>query len=179
MTAGNETASAIREAVAEGSRSAEDVCRTVLDRIRDTDRQVNAFRHVDEAGAMKRAADIDARRQELAHLPLLGVPVAVKDNICTTRMPTTAGSRILDGYHPPYDATVVEWLEAAGAVIVVKTIFFFFYVAASTENSAYGITRNPWNLERIPGGSSGGSAAAVAAGLAPVALGTDTGGSIR
>jgi aspartyl-tRNA(Asn)/glutamyl-tRNA(Gln) amidotransferase subunit A len=179
MSAPHETARAIRDAVAAGSRSARDVCRSALDRIREADRQLNAFRHVDEEGAMARAADIDARRNELKDLPLVGVPVAVKDNICTTRMPTTAASRILEGYLPPYDATVVERLEAAGAVIVGKTNCDEFAMGSSTENSAYGVTRNPWDLERIPGGSSGGSAAAVAAGLVPIALGSDTGGSIR
>jgi len=179
MSAPHETARAIRDAVAAGSRSARDVCRSALDRIREADRQLNAFRHVDEEGAMARAADIDARRNELKDLPLVGVPVAVKDNICTTRMPTTAASRILEGYLPPYNATVVERLEAAGAVIVGKTNCDEFAMGSSTENSAYGVTRNPWDLERIPGGSSGGSAAAVAAGLVPLALGSDTGGSIR
>jgi aspartyl-tRNA(Asn)/glutamyl-tRNA(Gln) amidotransferase subunit A len=179
MSAPHETARAIRDAVAAGSRSARDVCRSALDRIREADRQLNAFRHVDEEGAMARAAAIDARRNELKDLPLVGVPVAVKDNICTTRMPTTAASRILEGYFPPYNATVVERLEAAGAVIVGKTNCDEFAMGSSTENSAYGVTRNPWDLERIPGGSSGGSAAAVAAGLVPLALGSDTGGSIR
>ena len=174
-----ETARSIRDAVAAGSRSAREVCRSTLDRIRAGDPQLNAFRCVDEEGAMARAAEVDARRQELKDRPLVGVPVAVKDNICTRRMPTTAASRVLEGYRPPYDATVIEWLEAAGAVIVGKTNCDEFAMGSSTENSAYGVTRNPWNLERIPGGSSGGSAAAVAAGLVPLALGSDTGGSIR
>src|SRR5215218_679839 len=179
MTFAGDTASAIRDAVSTGARSAEDVCRATIERIRAADPELNAFRHLDEAGAMKRAAQIDARRQEWRELPLLGVPVALKDNICTKRMPRTAASRILEGYHPPYDATVVEWLEAAGAVIVGKTNCDEFAMGSSTENSAYGVTRNSWNVDRIPGGSSGGSAAAVAAGLVPLALGSDTGGSIR
>ena len=173
------TAAAIRRAVASGRVAAGDVCRATLDRIRRADGVLNAFRYVDEEGALARATEIDRRRDELMHLPLVGVPVAVKDNICTRRMPTTASSRTLDGYRPPYDAAVIERLESAGAVIVGKTNCDEFAMGSSTENSAYGVTRNPWNPERIPGGSSGGSAAAVAARLVPLALGSDTGGSIR
>jgi aspartyl-tRNA(Asn)/glutamyl-tRNA(Gln) amidotransferase subunit A len=173
------TAAAVRRAVSSGRVSASEICQAALDRIRRADGTLNAFRYVDEEGALTRAAEIDRRRDELVQLPLLGVPVALKDNICTRRMPTTASSHVLDGYRPPYDAAVVERLESAGAVIVGKTNCDEFAMGSSTENSAYGVTRNPWDLERIPGGSSGGSAAAVAARLVPLALGSDTGGSIR
>jgi aspartyl-tRNA(Asn)/glutamyl-tRNA(Gln) amidotransferase subunit A len=173
------TASAIRRAIAAGRASAGEVCEAALTRIAEHDPHLNAFRAVDADRARARAAEIDRRAEELSTLPLLGVPVAVKDNIATRHMPTTAGSRVLADYRSPFDATVVERLEAAGAVIVGKTNCDEFAMGSSTENSAFGATRNPWGLDRTPGGSSGGSAAAVAARLVPVALGSDTGGSIR
>ncbi len=168
----------IRDAIAAGQLSATDACRAALDRIAALDPSLNAFRTVAADRALARAAEIDANKSN-RNLALLGVPVALKDNLCTKGVQTTASSRILDGYVPPYDATVVERLEAAGAVIVGKTNCDEFAMGSSTENSAYGPTRNPWATDRTPGGSSGGSAAAVAARMVPLALGSDTGGSIR
>jgi aspartyl-tRNA(Asn)/glutamyl-tRNA(Gln) amidotransferase subunit A len=169
----------IRDAIRSGRASTVEVCQAALTRIAAQNPSLNAFRTVDPDGALQRAAELDARRNEDAHLPLFGVPVALKDNMCTREMPTTAGSHILERYTPPYDAAVTERLEAAGAVIVGKTNCDEFAMGSSTEFSAFGPTRNPWSLDRTPGGSSGGSAAAVAGRLVPIALGSDTGGSIR
>ena len=166
--------------IANKTVSAVEVTQVHLDRIAEVDGRVNAFLHVDADGALEQARGVDhavASGQALS--PLAGVPLALKDVLTQTGVPTTAGSKILEGWRPPYDATVVERLRDAGVVILGKTNMDEFAMGSSTENSAYGPTHNPWDLERIPGGSSGGSAAAVSAYEAPLAIGTDTGGSIR
>ncbi len=136
--------------------------------------KLNAFLEIDRQGALERAAAVENNNGALAALP-----VAVKDNICVRGMQASCGSRILGDYHPPYNATVIERLTAAGAVVIGKTNCDEFAMGSSNENSAFGPVRNPWDTTRVPGGSSGGSAAAVAAGIVPVALGSDTGGSVR
>ncbi|MCS5499077.1 Asp-tRNA(Asn)/Glu-tRNA(Gln) amidotransferase subunit GatA [Cnuibacter physcomitrellae] len=173
-------ASALAEKLAAGEVSSVEATRAHLDRIGAVDGDVHAFLHTDSELSLAAAEEIDRRRAAGEQLhALAGLPLAVKDVIVTNDMPTTSGSRILEGWRPPYDATVMTKVRAAGLVPIGKTNMDEFAMGSSTEHSAYGPTRNPWDLERIPGGSGGGSAAAVAAFEAPLALGSDTGGSIR
>jgi aspartyl-tRNA(Asn)/glutamyl-tRNA(Gln) amidotransferase subunit A len=174
------TAAEIAAAVASGEVSAVDVARAHLDRIAEVDGQVHAFLYVDTDGALAAAKAVDekvAAGEELS--PLAGVPLAMKDVVVTRGLPTTAGSKILEGWRPPYDATITRRIKDAGIVMLGKTNMDEFAMGSSTENSAYGPSHNPWDLGRIPGGSSGGSSAAVAAFEAPLSIGTDTGGSVR
>lgn len=170
----------IAAAVRAGERSAVDVLDEHLARIAERDREINAFNLVTVDAARAEAEAVDAAVAAGTDPgPLAGVPLALKDNMCTRGVPTTCSSKILEGWRPPYDATVVTRLRAAGAVAVGKTNLDEFAMGSSTENSAFGPTHNPLDLSRVPGGSSGGSAASVAAGFAPLAIGSDTGGSIR
>ncbi|MGW5581366.1 Asp-tRNA(Asn)/Glu-tRNA(Gln) amidotransferase subunit GatA [Micromonospora chokoriensis] len=174
------TATEIASLVAGGETSAVEVTQAHLDRIAAVDDRVHAFLHVDSDGALAAARAVDERRAAGEELgPLAGVPVAVKDVLATRGVPTTVGSKILEGWRPPYDATIVQRLRDAGTVMLGKTNMDEFAMGSSTEYSAYGPTHNPWDLTRIPGGSGGGSAAALAAYEAPLAIGSDTGGSIR
>jgi aspartyl-tRNA(Asn)/glutamyl-tRNA(Gln) amidotransferase subunit A len=180
MSLAESTAGELLDLFHQGKVSSEAIVDHYLQGIRRHDSKVKAFLHIDEKAALAQARAVDAKKQRGEPLGLLaGLPIAVKDVICTAGQPTTCGSRILEHFVPPYDAEVISRLKQADAVILGKTNPDEFAMGSSTEHSAYQITRNPWDLARVPGGSSGGSAAAVAAGEAPLALGTDTGGSIR
>ena len=168
-----------RAGLAAGRFTSVDLTQALLRRIERVDGALHAYLRTTPTMALKAAAEADDARADGDRRPLLGIPLAIKDVLMTKGIETTAGSRILEGFVPPYTATAVQKLQAAGAIVLGKTNTDEFAMGSSTENSGYGPTRNPWDLERVPGGSSGGSAAAVAADEAPAALGTDTGGSVR
>ncbi|MEV1175965.1 Asp-tRNA(Asn)/Glu-tRNA(Gln) amidotransferase subunit GatA [Nonomuraea sp. NPDC049784] len=174
------TAAELGSMIAGGEVSAVEVAEAHLDRMAEVEPKIQAFLHVDRETTLEQARAVDARLRAGEKLgPLAGVPIAHKDIFTTRDMPTTAASKILEGWRPPYDATVTARLREAGLVFLGKTNLDEFAMGSSTENSAYQVTRNPWDLSKVPGGSSGGSSAAVAAYEAPLSTGTDTGGSIR
>jgi aspartyl-tRNA(Asn)/glutamyl-tRNA(Gln) amidotransferase subunit A len=173
------TLTEMQSALAKGETSSVELTQAVLDSISKLDAKLHAFLHVAGEGALQKAKQTDKERAQKIEKPLLGLPIAVKDVLTVEGMPCTCGSKILEGFIPPFTATAVRKLQDAGAIVIGKTNTDEFAMGSSTENSAYGRTNNPWDVTRVPGGSSGGSAAAVAARLVPAALGTDTGGSVR
>ena len=176
----NLTVKELSEKIQKKEIKSEEITKTFLDRINKAEKNVKAFLCLDEENALKEAREIDEKRVKGEDLPkYAGIPVAIKDNICTKGIKTTCASKILNNFVPPYDATVIKKVKNAGLVIIGKTNMDEFAIGSSTENSAMQITKNPWDLNCVPGGSSGGSAAAVSAGEVPWALGSDTGGSIR
>lgn len=168
----------LRDGIARGETTARASIESALNAAEKLNDSLNAFLEIDRDGAPDRAAQVDSRADKDS-LSLAGVPLAIKDNICVRGLQASCGSRILGSYHPPYNATAIERLIAAGSVVIGKTNCDEFAMGSSNENSAFGPVKNPWDISRVPGGSSGGSAAAVAAGIVPVALGSDTGGSVR
>ncbi|HXM35084.1 MAG TPA: Asp-tRNA(Asn)/Glu-tRNA(Gln) amidotransferase subunit GatA, partial [Pyrinomonadaceae bacterium] len=185
MPSFSENITTLQARIARGETSARAVAESALNEAERLNHTLNAFLQIDRPGALRRAAEIDASITKAAAgktspAPVMtGIPIAIKDNICVRGLQTSCGSQILGDYHPPYNATVIERLLSAGAVIIGKTNCDEFAMGSSNENSAFGTVKNPWNTSRVPGGSSGGSAAAVAAGIVRVALGSDTGGSVR
>jgi aspartyl-tRNA(Asn)/glutamyl-tRNA(Gln) amidotransferase subunit A len=176
----NKSAAEMAAALSAGEITSVELTQAHLDQIAKVDSEVHAFLHVDREGALSQARDVDGKRKSGEKMsPLSGVPLALKDVLTQKGIPTTCGSKMLEGWRPPYDSTVVTRLKENGIVILGKTNMDEFAMGSSTENSAYGPTHNPWDLTRIPGGSGGGSSAALAAFEAPLAIGTDTGGSIR
>jgi aspartyl-tRNA(Asn)/glutamyl-tRNA(Gln) amidotransferase subunit A len=176
----SESIAKLRDGVARGDKTARRVNESAVDAAERLSDTLNAFLQIDRAGALQRADQIDAMDSaDRAMLPLAGIPLAIKDNICVRGMQASCGSRILGPYRPPYDATVIARLIDAGSIILGKTNCDEFAMGSSNENSAFGTVKNPWDTARVPGGSSGGSAVAVAAGIVPAALGSDTGGSVR
>ncbi|HEY0349599.1 MAG TPA: Asp-tRNA(Asn)/Glu-tRNA(Gln) amidotransferase subunit GatA [Pyrinomonadaceae bacterium] len=174
----NSDISNLRDSIARGDGTARAAVESSVDAAESLNDSLNAFLQIDRDGALQRADEIDQSSNKDS-LPLAGIPIAIKDNICVRGMQASCGSRILGPYHPPYNATAIERLIKAGGVIIGKTNCDEFAMGSSNENSAFGPVKNPWDLSRVPGGSSGGSAAAVAAGIVPAALGSDTGGSVR
>ncbi len=169
----------IQAALIKGEFTSVELTQATLDSIEDTNPKLHAFLYIAGERALEEAKQADEARHHNVDQPLLGIPIAIKDVLTVAGMPCTCGSRILEGFIPPYTATAVRRLQEAGAIVIGKTNTDEFAMGSSTENSAYGRTNNPWDVRRVPGGSSGGSAAAVAARLVPAALGTDTGGSVR